>query len=153
MEGDSDNSLKDYIVPKDKVKEIKAHFVWILARSEKLAIQRKYIGSKIHGWNKDGGHWEIVKNFLGALGLTVEGKRADAASITLLRPGAEEDVQHVASRLGQWMGLDDPATAALAAKLQKAAINTSWDKTTFNFVLDSVDTTGMGSASRVHVTE
>ena len=74
---------------------------------------------------------------MGALGLTKEGKRVDAASFTLLRPAASEDVAHAASRLGQWLGLGEIQQHSLLTKMNKAEPNSSWEKKTFDFVLDS----------------
>ena len=136
--GDNAAHAKEIIVQKDKVAGIRSHFEWVLVKSDKVEIKKAYVQSKIPGFDKDSDAWEVMKHFLGGLGLIKEGKRVDAAGFTLMKPKEEEDVSHVVEQLSKWLGFDEEKKRTLARKFAKVDVNTSWDKKTFDFVLSSV---------------
>lgn len=152
--GEHGDSAKPWVVQKEKVCAIKAHFLWVLTRTDKVEIKKHYVQSKIAGFDKDGDHWEVLKGFLGALGLIREGHRRDSQSFTILKPEKTEDVNHVVEKLGEWLSFEQTARSALQKKLEeKATANSTWEKTTFDYVLASVCSQGSESQPKVKVTQ
>ena len=136
---DVTSDAKEYVVQKEKVQAVKAHFVWILGRTSNVEISKSYIKNMIAGFDVGGDDWEVMKGLIGALGLMKEGPRADSQKFTLLKPKETDDVTHVTEQLAAWLQMTEPQKKVFTDKLSdKAEVNEKWSKSTFDYVLKSV---------------